>query len=483
MTRRRPHPPPVPDRRQRGRRLAAPHGLRSARLRSAATRAGSARLLAAANGLTYRVQRLLDRRCAGAGVRRDRDPSGTAPERVRRPGQPRVSRAEGERLRRLPPPRHRRGPAAADDVACRAARHAGALADHPPRLRRGLELHRPLDGRAARLPARPGRRPAARRASSVFHCYDSFGGGLSVAIPYYESCDLADARHPQTILAYGLNGAALPVRNGAPIRVRIERQLGYKMAKYIHIDRACRQPRRLRPRPRRLSGRIRPDMTGTQASEMRESRKDAPQFDLVTDWAFEAPPERVWAILRAVEDWPSWWPSVRKVEPVAAGDGDGVGAIHRLTWQTALPYTLRSRHRGHGHRPDATDRGPRAGRRGRDGHLDTAPGGRHDLRSLRLARGRYAGLDAGRSAAAAAGLRVEPRQGHGSGASRASAAPRGGAAWLSGWRCSCCFSFSWSQARWRPDRRSPLRFPRAEGRGIAACRGRRGLWGRAAPAP
>ena len=73
---------------------------------------------------------------------------------------------------------------------------------------------------------------------------------------------------------------------------------------------------------------------------MAESRTDAPQFDLVTEWAFEAPPEQVWTILRAVESWPTWWPSVRRVEPVAAEDGNGVGAIHRLTWQTALPYTL-----------------------------------------------------------------------------------------------------------------------------------------------
>lgn len=68
----------------------------------------------------------------------------------------------------------------------------------------------------------------------VFHCFDRMDGGLSGPLPYYESCDLADARHPQTILAYGLNGASLPVRNGAPLRVRIERQLGYKMAKYVH---------------------------------------------------------------------------------------------------------------------------------------------------------------------------------------------------------------------------------------------------------
>ncbi|TIT45994.1 MAG: molybdopterin oxidoreductase, partial [Mesorhizobium sp.] len=41
------------------------------------------------------------------------------------------------------------------------------------------------------------------------------------------------ARHPQTILAYGLNGKPLPVENGAPLRVRVERQIGYKMPKYL----------------------------------------------------------------------------------------------------------------------------------------------------------------------------------------------------------------------------------------------------------
>ncbi|MDP1732496.1 MAG: molybdopterin-dependent oxidoreductase [Devosia sp.] len=75
-------------------------------------------------------------------------------------------------------------------------------------------------------------KPAARFL--VFHCYDSMGGGLTAAEPYYESCDLIDAYHPQTILAYGLNDEALPVANGAPIRVRIERALGYKQAKYLH---------------------------------------------------------------------------------------------------------------------------------------------------------------------------------------------------------------------------------------------------------
>ena len=50
---------------------------------------------------------------------------------------------------------------------------------------------------------------------------------------YYESIDMDDALHPQTLLAYELNDAALPIANGAPIRLRVERQLGYKHAKYV----------------------------------------------------------------------------------------------------------------------------------------------------------------------------------------------------------------------------------------------------------
>ncbi|WP_417622128.1 molybdopterin-dependent oxidoreductase [Parasphingorhabdus sp.] len=62
----------------------------------------------------------------------------------------------------------------------------------------------------------------------VFHCADRLGGR-----PYYESIDLLDAFHPQTIIAHRLNGEALPVENGAPLRLRVERQLGYKHAKYV----------------------------------------------------------------------------------------------------------------------------------------------------------------------------------------------------------------------------------------------------------
>jgi len=82
----------------------------------------------------------------------------------------------------------------------------------------GPQLKHLLD--AARL------KPSAQYV--VFHCADLYG-----ADAYYESVDLIDAFHPQTIVAHMLNGEALPVKNGAPLRMRIERQLGYKHAKYL----------------------------------------------------------------------------------------------------------------------------------------------------------------------------------------------------------------------------------------------------------
>ena len=62
----------------------------------------------------------------------------------------------------------------------------------------------------------------------VFQCADVLYGAQ-----YYESCDMDDAMHPQTIIAHSLNGQPLPVKNGAPLRLRIERQLGYKHAKFL----------------------------------------------------------------------------------------------------------------------------------------------------------------------------------------------------------------------------------------------------------
>ena len=81
-----------------------------------------------------------------------------------------------------------------------------------------------------------GLKPGARYV--VFHCADNYGGEISKGGAqstgrYYESIDLVDAFHPQTILATQMNGAPLLVAYGAPIRLRVERQLGYKHAKYV----------------------------------------------------------------------------------------------------------------------------------------------------------------------------------------------------------------------------------------------------------
>ncbi len=77
-----------------------------------------------------------------------------------------------------------------------------------------------------------GVKPGARFC--VYHCFDNIQKTLSGDIFYYESSDLVDAYHPQTILAHGLNDQVLPMANGAPVRLRIERALGYKQPKYLH---------------------------------------------------------------------------------------------------------------------------------------------------------------------------------------------------------------------------------------------------------
>jgi DMSO/TMAO reductase YedYZ molybdopterin-dependent catalytic subunit len=87
----------------------------------------------------------------------------------------------------------------------------------------GVQLSRVLDEAKVK--------PEARYV--LFNCYDSMGNAFTGPQYYYETIDMIDARHPQTILAYGINGETLPVEYGAPLRVRVERQLGYKMAKYI----------------------------------------------------------------------------------------------------------------------------------------------------------------------------------------------------------------------------------------------------------
>ena len=87
----------------------------------------------------------------------------------------------------------------------------------------GVPLGRVLDA--------AGVSPGARYV--VFHCADELERTLDGSGRYYESIDLIDAYHPQTLLAYGMNGKDLPVAHGAPLRLRVERQLGYKQAKFL----------------------------------------------------------------------------------------------------------------------------------------------------------------------------------------------------------------------------------------------------------
>ncbi|KQP73782.1 molybdopterin oxidoreductase [Methylobacterium sp. Leaf111] len=73
----------------------------------------------------------------------------------------------------------------------------------------------------------------SRKDSGGQQASDESAASAGSPVRYYESIDLVNAFHPQTILAYDMNGQALPVSNGAPLRLRVERNLGYKQAKYV----------------------------------------------------------------------------------------------------------------------------------------------------------------------------------------------------------------------------------------------------------
>jgi DMSO/TMAO reductase YedYZ molybdopterin-dependent catalytic subunit len=127
----------------------------------------------------------------------------------------------------------------------------GGLVEHPMKLslddlrklesRSQITRHDCVEGwscigqwKGARLSAlleAAGLKPQARYIA--FFCADSLEPSLDNSGRYYETIDLVDAFHPQTILAYERNFAPLTVDHGAPLRLRVERQLGYKMAKYI----------------------------------------------------------------------------------------------------------------------------------------------------------------------------------------------------------------------------------------------------------
>jgi DMSO/TMAO reductase YedYZ molybdopterin-dependent catalytic subunit len=68
---------------------------------------------------------------------------------------------------------------------------------------------------------------AGMRASARYVNFFTFDQGA-------DSIDMFDALHPQTLLAYGMNGRELPLAHGAPLRLRVEKQLGYKSQKFLH---------------------------------------------------------------------------------------------------------------------------------------------------------------------------------------------------------------------------------------------------------
>ena len=128
-------------------------------------------------------------------------------------------------------------------------------ADHPPRLRRRLELHRQVEGRAARprVLTAAGLKPQARL--SLFTCADDARSRRSTApAATTRRSTSIDAFHPQTILAYEMNDAPLAGRArraaAAPGRAPARLQDG----EVRHADRGDRQLRLARPRPRRLLG-------------------------------------------------------------------------------------------------------------------------------------------------------------------------------------------------------------------------------------
>jgi DMSO/TMAO reductase YedYZ molybdopterin-dependent catalytic subunit len=84
----------------------------------------------------------------------------------------------------------------------------------------GVPLHNILDAVEPRSDAR----------YVVFHCMDTDEQGT----PYYESLDMHQARHPQTMLALRLNDAPIDPKHGAPVRLRVPTQLGYKSAKWVY---------------------------------------------------------------------------------------------------------------------------------------------------------------------------------------------------------------------------------------------------------
>jgi uncharacterized protein YndB with AHSA1/START domain len=63
-------------------------------------------------------------------------------------------------------------------------------------------------------------------------------------------------------------------------------------------------------------------------------------YAFVSDWHIDAPIDRVWDAIYDSDAWPRWWRHVKRVELLQPGDANGLGAVRRYAWTTALPYTF-----------------------------------------------------------------------------------------------------------------------------------------------
>ena len=64
------------------------------------------------------------------------------------------------------------------------------------------------------------------------------------------------------------------------------------------------------------------------------------EYDLLTTWRIHAPLEEVYAAIHDSPRWPEWWPAVKEVRPLSAGNADGTNSVWRYSWQGSLPYRL-----------------------------------------------------------------------------------------------------------------------------------------------
>ena len=204
------------------------------------------------------------RRCAGPGVHRGRHLAGVQGQRL---GQSADAGIPGDGRRRL---RHYRlqvgglveRPLSLDLAQLRAL--AFAHPDHPPRLRRGLELHRQVEGRAAGHAARPGRSAAEARATWCSAAPTAWTRPRALLRERVPVRGLPPAEHP------GLRHErrrCSTFRMARRLRVRLERKLGYKMAKYTRRHRPGRQSWTASAAARAAIGRT-AATSGTAASDL-----------------------------------------------------------------------------------------------------------------------------------------------------------------------------------------------------------------------